>query len=209
MMTRHLDLGCGAMPRNPYGRFEVHAIDLVRPEQIDPAFFRAANLSCQPIPYADDSFDSVSAFDFLEHVPRVLQSADGAGTVFPFVRLMDEVWRVLVAGGRFYALTPAFPSVAAFTDPTHVNYIGDETHSYFCGESPPARVYGFAGRFEVRRAEWALLPDDFVPAQRRSGLRAFKRRLRLARGRLSHIVWELEAVKPQRASADPASPCLP
>ncbi len=196
MTTRHLDLGCGATPRNPYRQAEVHAIDLVRPEGVAPALFRIANLACQPIPYPDDSFESASAYDFLEHVPRVLPSADGAGTVFPFVRLMSEVWRVLVPGGLFYALTPAVPGMAAFTDPTHVNYISDETHSYFCGPSPPARMYGFTGRFEVRRAEQAMLPEDLAPGTRLSWTRAIKRSIRRSRGRLSHVVWELEAVKP-------------
>jgi len=199
MTTRHLDLGCGATPRNPYRQGEVHAIDLVRPAGADPALFRIANLSCQPIPYPDDGFDSVSAYDFLEHVPRVLPSADGSGTVFPFVRLMSEVWRVLVPGGLFYALTPAVPGIAAFTDPTHVNFISDETHAYFCGQSPPARIYGFSGRFEVRRAERAMLPEDQFPATPLSWSRALKRSIRRARGRLSHVVWELEAVKPHRA----------
>lgn len=199
MTTRHLDLGCGATPRNPYGQSEVHAIDLARPEGVDPACFRIANLSCQPIPHPDDSFESVSAYDFLEHVPRVLPGVDPGTTVFPFVRLMNEVWRVLAPGGLFYALTPAVPGIAAFTDPTHVNYVSDETHAYFCGPSPPARIYGFSGRFELRRAERAMLPEDLVPATALSWSRAIKRSIRRARGRLSHVVWELEAVKPRGA----------
>jgi SAM-dependent methyltransferase len=197
--TRHLDLGCGATPRNPYGRTEVHAIDLFRPDGFDPARFHVANLACQPIPFADDRFDSASAYDFLEHVPRVLPAAGETATVFPFVRLMDEVWRVLKPGGRFYALTPAVPAAAAFTDPTHVNFITDETHTYFCGALPPARAYGFAGRFEVLRAGRAMLPEDLAPAATLSWSRAAKRWLRQARGRLSHVVWELEAVKPPRS----------
>ncbi|MDQ3205818.1 MAG: hypothetical protein M3Q40_04805 [Pseudomonadota bacterium] len=39
----------------------------------------------EPIPYPDGSFGSVSAYDFLEHVPRIFPSADGRATVFPFV----------------------------------------------------------------------------------------------------------------------------
>ena len=37
---------------------------------MDAQFFRLANLSIDPIPHPDSSFDSISAFDFLEHVPR-------------------------------------------------------------------------------------------------------------------------------------------
>lgn len=196
MTTRHLDLGCGRTPRNPFGRQEIHAIDLSLPEGSDPARFKAANLSCQPIPHPDASFDSVSAYDFLEHVPRVLPAADGTGTVFPFIRLMNEIWRVLVPGGRFYALTPGVPSLEAFTDPTHVNFITEHTHTYFCGDEPLGRMYGFNGRFKALRAERAMLPEDISPAARLSWSRAVKRAIRLHRGRLTHIVWDLAAEKP-------------
>ena len=161
--------------------------------------FAAANLSVSPIPHPDACFDSVSAYDFLEHVPRVLASADGRTTVLPFVRLMNEIWRVLVPGGRFYALTPAVPSLEAFTDPTHVNYVTKRTHDYFCGAAPFGRAYGFVGRFDTRRAEPALLPEDFVPDTRLSWSRAVKKAIRRARGRLSHIVWDFVAVKPVRS----------
>ena len=106
----HLDLGCGKFPRNPYDRAKLCGVDirgLVPTEGFD---FRPANLALEPIPYGDDVFGSVSAFDFIEHVPRLLASADGTSTFFPFVRLMNEVWRVLAPGGRFYALTPTWPS---------------------------------------------------------------------------------------------------
>lgn len=201
MTTRHLDLGCGRTPRNPFQREEVYAIDLVRPEGIDAARFAAANLSLEPIPYPQAHFDSVSAYDFLEHVPRILPSADGQTTLLPFVRLMNEVWRVLLPGGRFYAVTPAVPSLEAFSDPTHVNYLTVHTHDYFCGEAPLGRLYGFVGRFDLRRCERALLPEDLAPDTRLTWIRAVKKAIRAARGRLTHIVWDLVAVK-SAASGD-------
>jgi SAM-dependent methyltransferase len=195
MTTRHLDLGCGRTPRNPFGRDEMYAIDLTRPDSIDAARFAAANLSLEPIPFPEAYFDSVSAYDFLEHVPRVLPSADGQATTLPFVRLMNEIWRVLVPGGRFYAVTPAVPSLEAFSDPTHVNYLTVHTHDYFCGEAPLGRTYGFVGRFDLRRSERALLPEDLAPDTRLTWTRAVKKAIRATRGRLTHIVWDLVAVK--------------
>ncbi len=195
MTTRHLDLGCGRTPRNPFQRDEVYAIDLALPEGVDPARFAAVNLSVARIPYAESRFDSVSAYDFLEHVPRVLPSADGRTTALPFIRLMNEIWRVLVPGGRFYAVTPAVPSLEAFSDPTHVNYLTRQTHDYFCGDAPLGRVYGFVGRFDLRRCERALLPEDLVPDTRLTWLRTTKKAIRGACGRLTHIVWDLVAVK--------------
>ena len=191
---RHLDLGCGMEPRNPYGRGELHGID-VRPRPAGGKVIHAvADLILQPIPYADGFFGSVSAFDFLEHVPRLATAADGRSTQFPFVRLMDEIWRVLAPGGRLYAITPCFPSQAAFQDPTHVNFISVLTHEYFCGDEPQGRMYGFKGHFRELRTGWVVLKDCA-----RAGEPTFSQRFRWLRrrlkGKLTHYLWEFEAVK--------------
>jgi SAM-dependent methyltransferase len=205
---RHLDLGCGAKPRNPYGRGQLCGVDIrVLPDK--PDFdYRVANLVVDPIPFEDDSLGSVSAFDFIEHVPRILATVDGRDTVFPFIRLMNEVWRVLAPSGRFYALTPTWPHAEAFVDPTHVNFITDRTHEYFCGDDALARMYGFVGNFRVLSARWvqrgeaySALPDS---ALNYSGgkrvarrLRSFSRWLRgkQASAKPPYFLWELEAVK--------------
>lgn len=208
---RHLDLGCGKFPRNPYARPVVCGID-IRP-LAEPAGFelRTANLAVEPIPYAEGEFASVSAYDFLEHVPRILPTPDGRGTVFPFIRLMDEIWRVLQPGGRFYALSPAYPHPAAFTDPTHVNILTGQSHEYFCGDNPPGRMYGFSGHFRLLRCERVRLDEHYSAVagspenrSRPRGLRrlahAARDGLRRLRGRspaedLPYLLWEFEAVK--------------
>lgn len=209
---RHLDLGCGKFPRNPYARGTLCGVD-IRPLQASDTFdYRIANLSLQAIPWDDGSFGSVSAFDFIEHVPRVLADGDG-GTRFPFIDLMNEVWRVLAHGGLFYALTPAYPYAAAFADPTHVNVITATTHDYFCGDAPLGRMYGFRGRFAAQRVHWTHpgdaysaipgSPDNRTPrtgAKRvAQGLRNLSRRLRgenvaEADGSV-YLLWELRALK--------------
>ena len=196
MPTRHLDLGCGPTPRNPYGCDEAHAVDLAPSPGVDPRFFRAANLSLQPIPHPDSSFDSVSAYDFLEHVPRVLPVRDGAGTRFPFVELMSEIHRVLKPGGRLYAVTPAFPHAEAFVDPTHVNVITSRTHTYFIDTTPNARMYGFRGSFRVLRAHWMRkrLSQAYEPASPGLVHRA-RIALDVLKRRRTHMLWELEALK--------------
>ena len=196
MPTRHLDLGCGGTPRNPYRADEAHGIDIALPAGADPQRFRRANLSLEAIPHPDSSFDSLSAFDFLEHVPRILTTADGRATRFPFVELMNEVHRVLRPGGRFYAVTPGWPRPEAFHDPTHVNYVTLGTAAYFCGPEPGARMYGFVGRFDALRNEWGLHPEALQPDAALSLARRFKRWQRGRLGRLSHLVWEFACVKP-------------
>lgn len=214
---RHLDLGCGKFPRNPYDRRELCGVD-IRPLKIDGVDYRSANLTLDAIPFDDDYFASVSAFDFIEHVPRIFPSADGRSTRSPFIDLMNEVWRVLEHGGRFYAITPAFPHPQAFADPTHVNIITEETVHYFCGENPLGRMYGFEGQFRKVRQDW-VNPEQARHADadnaantlrvKRYDTRSkqlaqrFRHWSRRVRGKAEETVidpfwlrWELEAIKP-------------
>lgn len=66
-MTKHLDLGCGISPRNPYAADSAFGCDI---RDIDFALekiafeYKKVNLVVDPIPYPDNFFDSVSAYDF-------------------------------------------------------------------------------------------------------------------------------------------------
>ena len=198
-MTRHLDLGCGPVPRNPYRRDELFGVDLSGSPDSGP--IRRANLVMQAIPFGDDSFESVSAYDFLEHVPRVMPTVDGQDTRFPFIELMSEIWRVLKPGGLLYAVTPVYPNKAAFQDPTHVNIMTVDSHTYFVRPQRLAAMYGFKGDFEARRVQLTR-PDPKVafiaPPE------GWWARLRLAhrirRGACGHLIWEFEALKPAAAT---------
>lgn len=193
-MSKHLDLGCGKTPRNPYRRDALYGIDLSG--SVGEGLIRKANLVTQKIPFADSSFESVSAYDFLEHVPRVLATADGESTRFPFIELMDEVYRVLKPGGLFYASTPVYPHKVAFQDPTHVNIITVDTHTYFARPQKMAAMYGFGGDFVARRVQLARPNSQtlYIPAPA-----GWWQRLRQAhrerRGACGHVIWEFEAVK--------------
>lgn len=190
--TQHLDLGCGSHLRNPYHRdltFGVDQSSFFHDERI-----RDCQLGLNPLPFESDRFDSVSAFDLLEHIPR--QSIDHTSNIvhFPFLQLMTEVYRVLKDQGVFFALTPAYPAKEAFQDPTHVNFITDRTHSYFVGPNPMAGRYGFSGHFALIRAEW-VLPEQ-VYHERSSLKLAWKAfRYRCFKGGLTHLVWEFRAIK--------------
>lgn len=193
-VTRHLDLGCGDKPRNPYNRQQLHGIDIFPRHQCGEYEIRKANLALEPIPYPDSYFDSVSAYDFLEHVPRVLANTDGGSTRFPFVELMNEIWRVLKPDGKLYASTPCYPHPAAFQDPTHVNILTGESHIYFTRPQLLAKMYGFAGDFSAQRVV-ALVPKaDYEPVHNnwRQTLRIWNR---TRRGANSHILWEFVANK--------------
>lgn len=104
------------------------------------------------IPFDDSFFDSISAFDFIEHIPRFLYAP---GLRFPFVELMNEIQRCLKKGGRFVSFTPCYPSLVAFQDPTHVNIITQATFpNYFCEPALWAKMYGLKGKFELEKRNW-------------------------------------------------------
>ena len=190
-MSKHLDLGCGDNPRNPYGCDELFGID--QSDLFSGAGVRACQLGLEPFPYPSDYFDSVSAYDLLEHIPR--QAIDYANNRihFPFIEVMQEVWRVLKPEGKFFALTPAYPAKQAFQDPTHVNIITADTHTYFCGYKPPTARYGFSGRFEIVRVESVFPTEIYGDTSLKTRWRRF--RYVYFKDGLSHLTWELVAKK--------------
>ena len=192
---KHLDLGCGGKPRNPYAYSGVSGIDIYKnPNLANNIEFKLANLSIEAIPFEQSYFDAVSAFDVIEHIPRVLAGGKN-GTRFPFVELMNEIWRVLKPDGLFYALTPAYPRLQAFKDPTHVNIITEGTHEYFCGECY-AKPYGFYGKFEVIEVSW-VHPRLHYYAEK-SAKKTLKGLFRtiVRHKQKSHLLWQLRAIKP-------------
>lgn len=164
-----------------------------------------------PLPYAEATFDAVTAFDFFEHLPRTFQD-EAMGVRNLFIDCMNEISRVLKPGGILIAATPGVPTDAAFADPTHVNYIAMETVDYFSGPThAQALGYGYGGDF--RKLECAWLPwssplylcndngqppeDAFYPVSPARSIRrsvyGFARKLRVVRGlHPAHILWVLE-----------------
>ena len=147
---RGLDLGSGPTPRNKFQLPEIEGLDLTRSQ--DPRV-HFADLSGGRIPRQSSSVCLITAYDFIEHVPRYAR--DTGGPVFPFVLLMSEVFRVLKPGGLFLSRTPAFPAPEAFQDPTHVNIITKKTFTdYFCAPKIWAGAYGFHGGFKLVLQDW-------------------------------------------------------
>ena len=161
-----LDLGSGANPQNPYNAGQVFGVDIV---DFGKNNVMTADLVTSKIPFKEDSFDYITAYDFLEHVPRLIYLNNVR--LSPFIELMNEIHRVLKPGGHFLGITPAFPNPEAFQDPTHVNIISEATINYFAGNlAHLGGIYGFNGNFEIVDTYW----EYDAP---------------------SHLVWELRAIK--------------
>ncbi len=142
--TRTLDLGCGLNPQNPFRAEHLYGIDI---RDNPSANIKSADLTVEPIPFEDNAFDFITAFDIIEHIPRVIYLPSRR---FPFVELMNEVWRTLKPNGYFLSHTPVYPYAAIFGDPTHVSVLTHETFTaYFDDVSRNAEMYGFKGSFKV------------------------------------------------------------
>lgn len=154
----HVDLGCGSLPRNPLAAERVIGVDI----SSQPTFQEKRGIleykqvfPGSLLPFESNQIHSVSAFDFLEHIPRSDRTPNGEFSN-PFIDIMNEIYRILKPGGLFISLTPCYPSPAAFTDPTHVNFISDSTHLYFSGPNfAKTKNYGFTGEFEIVEAVWS------------------------------------------------------
>ena len=146
---KSLDLGCGKNPKNPFNADILYGID-VR-DDVDQNV-KKADLVIEPIPFENDYFDFVTAFDVIEHIPRIIYAPF---RIYPFINLMNEIHRVLKTGGKFLSHTPAYPYSEAFRDPTHVNIITNETFPlYFDDQNKLGSMYGFNGSFQIETQYW-------------------------------------------------------
>ena len=106
-----------------------------------------ADLTIEKIPYPDAYFDFITAFDFIEHIPRILYLPERR---LPFIELMNEIHRTLKPKAIFMSHTPIYPFSPAFQDPTHVNIITEQTFPmYFDDTKQAGKMYGFNGSFKI------------------------------------------------------------
>lgn len=93
--TKSVDLGCGSKnPRNPFNASTVFGIDIR--DDADSGIYKA-DLVTEPIPFANSTFHYVTAYDVLEHIPRLIYAP---GRRYAFVELMNEIYRVMKFGGK-------------------------------------------------------------------------------------------------------------
>ena len=150
--TTTLDLGCGGNIRNPFLATVTYGVDIRADLERNVL---KADISAEALPFAENYFHYCTAFDVLEHIPRICWPEGRRHMAF--IELMNEVHRVLRPDGLFLHSTPAYPSRQAFQDPTHVNIITEDTMPlYFCRPHAWANVlgYGFRGSFELLEQRW-------------------------------------------------------
>ena len=70
------------------------------------------DLNLHPLPFLDDWFDEIHAYEVLEHLGSI-------GDYEFFFREWSEYWRILKPGGWFFGSVPKWDSPWAWGDPSH------------------------------------------------------------------------------------------
>jgi predicted SAM-dependent methyltransferase len=140
-----LDIGSGASKQGP----DWVGIDILPLKGVDIVH----NIEITPWPLPDNCVSTAIASHLLEHinpsggdarlarlvdllVDKKIIKEDDAKTYMGepgpvFIRVMNEIWRVLKPGGQFAFVVPYAESFGQYQDPTHVNFINEATMNYF------------------------------------------------------------------------------
>ena len=116
-----VDIGCGKAKQGK----DWFGIDYRKLPGVD----LVQDLEQFPWKIPSESFDTAVASHVVEHI----QPTHGI-----FIKFMNSAWRILKPGGEFIIGAPYATSTGMFRDPTHINFINEETWSYF---DPEDRLY--------------------------------------------------------------------
>lgn len=124
-------LGCGnsrdkrfAISPNPVDWTDLTTLDIDETSGCDVVFdLDSVWQRDDPLPFPDDHFTEVHAYEVLEHLGQ-------QGDVRSFFGLFSEIWRVLTPAGRLYATVPLATSPWAWGDPGHRRIISLESLTF-------------------------------------------------------------------------------
>jgi SAM-dependent methyltransferase len=126
---KSLHIGCGQDKIEGASSLDIRAE--VQPDLVH-------NLDTFPWPIPDDTFDCVIALNIIEHL-------------YNTEKVMEELFRISKNGALIYILIPHYSSSSAFTDPTHVKYLGGRSLDYFLPNTVLGARYGYYGKCRFRK----------------------------------------------------------
>lgn len=133
----YLNLGCGNEPAP-------NAVNHDRYKHA-PHVDVAHDLNIYPWPWADESFQGVTAIDVLEHLDS-------------FIGFFDEAWRILQPNGTIAVRVPRYDHPNTWIDPTHRRGYHVESFDYLDPTTKWGREYGTA--YTDRRWRKLMVIDE-------------------------------------------------
>ena len=130
------------------------------------------NLETLPLPFADNEFDEIHAYEVLEHTGK-------QGDYVFFFAQFSEFWRILKPGGRLMGTCPSRHSAWAWGDPSHTRIVQPENLT-FLDQAEYVKQVGISAMSDFRY----LYKADFVRHHIQDDNNTF--------------VFVIEAVKPSR-----------
>lgn len=138
-----IELGCGANKRHG-DAIGIDALDYPCVDVVGDVYEVLARLPT-------GSVDRVYSYHFIEHVESVS-------------RLLEELARVVKVGGEIEFIAPHFSNPHFYSDPTHSNFFGLYTFSYFSTGSPLRRkVPTYQEKLRFRLEQVDLRFKSFPP----------------------------------------------
>jgi SAM-dependent methyltransferase len=141
-LRKVLELGSG---RSPYQEpnSEVIHLDMIPGPDIEVVMdlnTTAPLFGGKKLPFPNETFDHVRAFDIIEHVVFV-------------VPLMEEIHRVLKDQGTLFIHTTNYKYPNAFRDPTHFHFFTLESFDYWDPSTPLGARYGYCANSKFKVLE--------------------------------------------------------
>jgi predicted SAM-dependent methyltransferase len=102
-----------------------------------------------PLPFKDNEFDEIHAYEILEHTGQ-------QGDYKFFFAQFTDFWRILKPGGLFCATVPNWDNIAAWGDPSHKRIINEMTLMFLIQKEYEKQI-GVTSMADYRR----LYKSDF------------------------------------------------
>jgi len=118
---RNLNIGCGQLDFPDCLNVDIRKTPIVH---------MIVDLESFPYPFKDEQFESIYAFDVIEHFDNV-------------IRAMEELHRVLKPDGLLFIRTSNWRTENSFCDPTHRHFFTSKSFDFFDPSSWFGQKYGY------------------------------------------------------------------